>query len=412
MKIDLNKISIFHILIISFLARIIAAYFFSDQKLENEWAILVHNIQVSGILGINVVLDEFTAVNKLASEGDKVLPSVFMPPLYAYYIYFLKVLSQNLVNISHIVIFTQILISIITILFFFKITKKLFNSPISTILVIIFSFFPLYVYSATQISSITLQIFLLVSFFYYLQKILNNNKLLDIILFSFISGLSILIRGEFIFFYFLTLLYFFIFSKVNLKLTILTIVFTLITISPYLKRNFDNFGKIVITKSFGYNLLKGNNEENKVEGSDIYIIKNHNQANLNISTDKNYEIVLDDYYKKTAFKIISKDPAKYIYQYIKKLLSFLFLDFDSTYNNYYNVLHIFPKILISLVSLFGGLICLKKRGILKFFAIYYFSNAFIFSLFFILPRYSLMMLPIQLVLSVEVFNFFRRKSIY
>ena len=36
------------------------------------------------------------------------------------------------------------------------------------------------------------------------------------------------------------------------------------------------------------------------------IIKNHNQANLNISTDNNYEIVLDDYYKKTAFKIISK----------------------------------------------------------------------------------------------------------
>ena len=64
----------------------------------------------------------------------------------------------------------------------------------------------------------------------------------------------------------------------------------MLSISPYLKRNFDNFGTIVITKSFGYNLLKGNNEEQKVEGSVDFIKKNFNQKDLNIKTDNNYEI--------------------------------------------------------------------------------------------------------------------------
>ena len=124
------------------------------------------------------------------------------------------------------------------------------NFPFSIILVLIFSFFPLYVYSASQISSITLQIFLLILFFFYLQKLLDKNNKLDILLFSVISGLSILIRGEFIFFYFLALAYFFLYVKINLKVVILSIIITMLSISPYLKRNFDNFGTIVITKSF------------------------------------------------------------------------------------------------------------------------------------------------------------------
>ena len=38
--------------------------------------------------------------------------------------------------------------------------------------------------------------------------------------------------------------------------------------------HYDNFQVLVLTKSFGYNLLKGNNPELKVEGSDKFIFKN------------------------------------------------------------------------------------------------------------------------------------------
>ena len=156
MKLEFNKISIIQILFLSFFIRLVVAYFFADQKIENEWGQLVHNLSLTGVLGMNVVLDEFTAIPKLAETGEVVLPSVFMPPLYAYFIFFLKIISQDQVNLVYLVIFAQIILSIVTIYFFYKILQKLINFSFSTILVLIFSFFPLYVYSASQISSITL----------------------------------------------------------------------------------------------------------------------------------------------------------------------------------------------------------------------------------------------------------------
>ena len=87
MKLEFNKISIIQILFLSFFIRLVAAYFFADQKIENEWGVLVHNLSVSGVLGINVALGDFTAIHRFAEIGEAVLPSVFMPPLYAYFIY-------------------------------------------------------------------------------------------------------------------------------------------------------------------------------------------------------------------------------------------------------------------------------------------------------------------------------------
>ena len=46
------------------------------------------------------------------------------------------------------------------------------------------------------------------------------------------------------------------------------ILAAVITISPYLIRNYLNFQKITITKSIGYNLWKGNNIDATVEGSE------------------------------------------------------------------------------------------------------------------------------------------------
>ena len=54
---------------------------------------------------------------------------------------------------------------------------------------------------------------------------------------------------------------------------------------------------------------------------------------------------------------------------------------------------------------------LQKRGFSQFLAFYYFLNILLFSVFFILPRYSLICLPVQLLLSIEFFRFLRRKLI-
>ena len=181
-KLNFNLL-VFTFISFSIIARLIAAYFFTDLRLDNEWGKLIHNLEFSGILGINVVIDGFTAIHKFADSNDTVLPSVFMPPLYAYFIYYIKILSTHFFDLIKTIIFIQIILSLVSIYIFFKIIRKFESFYISLLATFIFSFFPMYVYSSTQISSITLQICLLLFYFYFLLEFIEKKKFFNFNLF-------------------------------------------------------------------------------------------------------------------------------------------------------------------------------------------------------------------------------------
>ena len=236
-----------------------------------------------------------------------------------------------------------------------------------------------------------------------------NFKIKDLIFFSFFSSMLILIRGEFIFFYFFSLFYFFFFFKKNIKAIIISLIISLILITPYLYRNYKSFNTVTLTKSFGYNLLKGNNPEFKVEGNSSFIEEKFQRKDLKIKTNNKYEIELDNFYKNKAIDYIKSDPLKYVKFFFYKVISFLIFDINSSYPHYFNVFHIVPKIIIAISSLIGAFLSLRKKGFYQFLSIYYFLNIFLFSIFFILPRYSLILLPVQLLLSIESIKVLRRK---
>ncbi len=409
-RLNVNFLIIFFILL-AVAVRVIATYFFLDTRLDNEWGKLAHNLELSGIFGINVAIDDFNAIHKFANPGDIVLPSIFMPPLYAYFIYFIKLLTVDFFDLIKTIIFIQIVLSLVSIYLFFKISRNFEDFNISLLLTSVFSFFPIYIYSSSQISSIILQTCFFLFFLYFLVELLSKKKLLYLICFSIFSGLLILTRGEFFLFYFITIVYFFLYYKKNYKYFFLSIIISLIVISPYLKRNYMIFDKIVLTKSFGYNLLKGNNPDFKVEGSVSYMKNYFENEDFRIKTDNNYELKLDNYYKHKAFKNIQENPKLYLILYFKKVFSFLFFDFDSSYSGYYNFLHIFPKVILSILSFGGALIALRKQSFFQFLSIYYFSNIFLFSIFFILPRYSLILLPVQILLSIQLIKIIFRKIV-
>ena len=409
MKKYLFSFSILHLLALSIIIRILTYYFYGDLELANEWEKIIHNKEVSGVFGFYIAESEYIAHPKLAEAGEKVLPSIYMPPLYYYFIYVIKLASFNIFDLSTLVIFLQIFLSLVSILIFFKILINFTSKDLAMIITIIFALFPINILAPSQISSITLQIFLLLNFFYFLNQILLKKNKSSIIFFSLFAGLLILIRGEFILFFFITIIYFFLFFKKNFKFFFISIFITLIVISPYLHRNYILFKTFTLTKSFGYNLLKGNNSNFKIEGDAIYVEKKYPRNDLKIKTNNNYEINLDNFYKKKAIENMKEDPFKYIKFYFEKVLSFLFIDFNSSYPNYYNFFHIFPKILLSIISFIGAINSLRKKGFIQFLSLYYFANIFLFSIFFVLPRYSLILLPIQLLLSVDVFKYLFRK---
>ena len=158
--------NIYFILVISLITRILAFLSFSDTIIDHEWGYLLHNLSVNGVLGINFVDGDVVKAG-YAEESQKVLPSVFMPPLYIYFIYFIKVLVGKLFNIAIVVIVFQISINLLSIFIFFKILKKFFNLKISLLFSFVFSVIPINIYASVQISSITLQIFLIIIYLFF-----------------------------------------------------------------------------------------------------------------------------------------------------------------------------------------------------------------------------------------------------
>ena len=375
------------IIILGIIARVLSIQFYGDKVIGMEWGEIFYAYEKYGILG-------------KAIDGELVpVPNLYMPPLYPFYLISLKYLFPFENNFPLFVLYTHLILSVISIFFFDKILKNFFSNRLSLIGTSIFVFLPINIYSVAQSSSICLQVFLVTMFFFYFLKFYQIENFFNVIMFSLLGGLLMLIRGEFLLTYILTLSFIFYFKK-KIKFIVLSILISLIIISPYLIRNYNLTNKIIITQSFGFNLWKGNNLLSKVEGNDKIYDLEMSKEYKNLKHNNLYDINMDQIYKENAISNISSDPKRYLNLYIEKFFSFLFFDLKSSRTNYYNFFHIFPKIALSILSLIGLLMLLKpKENELNYFAYYYLYNIALFSLFFILPRYSLMLVPAQIILT-------------
>ena len=364
----------------SILIRIPAIVMFGDQSLENEWKDIVNNL----IVGKGFLY-----------RGE---PNLFMPPLYAYYLYFFSIFNFEDQNYVKLILSSQILLSSIVVVLFYKLNQEFFSKRTSLYSSILLTIFPLYIYSCTQISSISLQVFLTTVFLFCFFQILNRNNSLIIFVFSLVSGLLILLRGEFLIIFIFSIIYFIIFFKINIKKILLILLISFITISPYMIRNIILFDSISITKSFGYNLWKGNNTHSTVEGSVI-----HNENLLSkierIPKNNRHAINLDKVYLDEAINNIKEEPKKYLFLSFKKFVSFMFININSSDPKYYNIFHYIPLLIVGLTSLAGIILSNKKSYKLNYLILIYFIIIIIFSFFFVLPRYKLAILPLQIIFT-------------
>ena len=79
-----------------------------------------------------------------------------------------------------------------------------------------------------------------------------------------------------------------------------------------------------------------------------------------LPVDKYFDINLDNLFLDESIKNIKNEPGRYLVLYIKKFISFLFIDLNSTIKNYYHPLHLIPLIIISFSSFIGMLISIGK----------------------------------------------------
>ena len=383
--------NIFVAISISIILRLLLLNNYGDLTFQNEWGVLFDNLKNNGILAYR------------SFEGN-LIPSVYMPPLYVYFTYLIDIIIPENFNLVRSILIIQIFLSAISIFFFYKINLNLFSKTTSIISTYVFILFPLNIYSCLQISSISLQIFLSIIFLYLILKILTKKNYFKNCLFlGFISGLTILLRGEFIIIFFLTIFFLLYINKLNFFKTAVILLIATLTISPYLLRNYVVFEKITITKSFGYNLWKGNNNYSTVEGSEsdlAFKTDNIKEKIDNLEINNLYEFNYDKLFLESSLDFIEENKLLFIKRYVKKFLTFSFFNLNSDYPNYYHPLNIVSLILLSIVFIISLIFIYKKKKSMYF--NYLFLNLIftvgVFSIFFILPRYKLIILPTQLIL--------------
>jgi len=399
--IDRKNYLLSSLIVVSLLIRILTVYFIKDTHVEYEWNILLNNL-----------IEHKTY--SLRSFNGVLVPSVLMPPLYAFFLYFIHsipFLNEN--YFLHLVFFIQIALSTYSVYLFYQINQNFFSNKLSLINSSIFSLIPLNIYVCGQISSANIQLFLSILFLKLLFSFITKSTKKNIIFFSIVSGLLILSRGEFIIIFVFTLLFIFIKKKIDIINLIKIIMIVFLVISPYVIRNYIHFNEFIIVKSLGYNLWKGNNQLSKVEGYgkfEIEEFRNLYDNVKNVNKDKYYEINWDNAFINEAKNNIQENPVVYLKLFFKKLFSFYFIDLHSSYPNYYNFFHIFPIIILSLLS-FPSLIIFFRNNKLEnnYLGLYFFLNLVIFSIFFILPRYKLVILPVQVILAGYALNYIMKK---
>ena len=379
----------------SFLIRIPILLIYGDTSLENEWKVIVNNLAEHGKFSF-ISFDGFF------------VPNLFMPPLYAFYLYFFKLFNLGNETYIQTILFSQNVLSSLSVVIFYIINKFFFPKKTSIISALIFSLFPIHLYACGQISSAILQSFLIVSFFYFFFKTSKRNNFLNICFLSLTSGLLILLRGEFIVLFILSVFYLIFFLKINFKSFITIILLTIIVVSPYLIRNIILVDKITITKSIGFNLWKGNNPNADVEGA-TYLNPSLEEKINKVPKNKYYDIYKDEVFLNEAIKNIKTDPVKYFILYLKKFLSFVLINFNSLYPNYYHPLHYLPVLFISITSILGIVLSNKNSLKIDFLILFFIVNIAIVSTFFILPRYKLGIIPLQIIFSGIFYEYVRNR---
>ena len=87
------------LIIISFILRLISAYFFKDIEIDNEWSRLLNN------------LAQYKSYSYY-TFGGQLIPSTFLPPIYPFFLYLIKMsASFNENNFLYYVIFVQIILN-------------------------------------------------------------------------------------------------------------------------------------------------------------------------------------------------------------------------------------------------------------------------------------------------------------
>jgi 4-amino-4-deoxy-L-arabinose transferase-like glycosyltransferase len=227
------------------------------------------------LLATNIInLHQFT----LSSEPP-FLPESFRTPGYPVFLALIKLVFNN----NFFIPLTQIFLLGLCTVILFKILLSFLDNKVAFIVSLLFSIEPTVIYhSLVALSDMFFVFLLLLSIFYFVKLMENPGDWFFAVLTGVFLGLSCLVKpiGQFLPLLFLFFLLVYFYKKYNRKIILiacLLIVTFLFTVSPWLIRNYKQYGVLRISSASSYNLLAYN-------VTMFYAQKNH----INENEAKNY----------------------------------------------------------------------------------------------------------------------------
>ena len=401
------------IFLTAFFVRLLCVIIFGDKNLDYEFDVLVKNLINGNGYTYWAVTHDGVLTNEFINDANLYIPSAYMPILYPLFltliIYFIGY-SQFSVFI---ILLVQSLMGVINCFMIRDIYEMKFGQKNSYLIAWLVALFPLHIFMSSQISASTLYVFLIVFVLYFYNKISLENSYKNMCYLGISLGLLTLARADAILlipaiFILLTLFH----KKINIQKSIIMVIVSAIIIMPLSVRNFHHFGFFYpLTISSGLNLWIGNN--NDATGSRLNYVQPYKpipESILNkidnLEINKYYEINRDNIFKYEAVDFIKNNPNKVLLLSLKKITFFWIHIFDDRvkYPNLNNIFYWGPWIVLLPFFLFSFPYILEnwRKNDLELFLVFYFT--FVYSVFFVLPRYRLIVLPIYIIYSFYFFN--------
>ena len=309
-----RKKQLYFIIILIFLAFILRVFF-----------ILRFGVRESpdGLLYSNI------ALNLLQGKGfiQTIRPYEFItPPLYPLFLSFIYLIFGKANYLAVVII--QSVFGTLTCIFIYLIGKKVFSIGVAAMSSLYFAIYPISIWWNSFFLTETVYTFFLVFFVWYLISLFSKNKISTkkLLFAGFLWGICNLVRPNLLFFFPLLFLWILLVARKNyLKYSLLIFLGMVITIAPWILRNYIIYRKIVPVASYGMEIIwLGNSEFTNPDicySSDIYAdnprVQEIQQKVKNLPSSQQEKIYIQE-----VKNFIIQQPSLFITNFFKKLLTF------------------------------------------------------------------------------------------
>lgn len=330
--------------------------------------------------------------------GGILRPTSMMPPLYPYFLSLFLYLCRDTSSAFLVVSVVQSLIVSLAIFPLYAISNTIFNKKVAIMSSLLFIFYPIFIIQVLVIHQLNFEILCSCLLVYLLLRIKNNFASKEAIYLGIMLGISTLVNP--VFFSFLPVIAIWSYftcpnipkRKIVKSLFVIFIISFLI-ISPWTIRNYNVYGEFVFMKSTGAYLYRGNNPDYTETG-----FPSQKLPEIDNKTSYPHD---HPYYgkkiKKMTLEYMVNNPIITVKQFLQKFYDFWW--FPKIAPEQTPIIRRITYLPLLLLGIFGIIITMRRFKEVSALYIPLISFSFSYSIFFVLPRFRIPILPIFFIFS-------------